>query len=61
MPAGGIDLDDVGLALAASLMRILPAEAGIALLGAVAAGQLCLRLIGWWSRHLRPQAPAPVV
>lgn len=61
VPAGGIDLDDVGLALAASLMRILPAEAGIALLGAVAAGQLCLRLIGWWSRHLRPQTPAPVV
>lgn len=61
VPAGAIDLDDVGLALAASLMRILPAEAGIALLGAVAAGQLCLRLIGWWSRRLRPQTPAPVV
>lgn len=61
VPAGGLDLDDVGLALAASLMRILPAEAGIALLGAVAAGQLCLRLIGWWSRLLRPQAADPVV
>lgn len=61
VPAGGIDLDDVGLALAASLTRILPAEAGIALLGAVAAGQLCLRLIGWWSRRLRPKATDPVV
>ena len=59
--AGTIDLDDVGLALAASLMRALPAEAGIALLGAVASGQLCLRLIGWWIRLLRPQQPAPVV
>jgi hypothetical protein len=60
LPAGAIDLDDVGLALAASLMRPLPSEAGIALLGAIAAGQLSLRLIGWWSRRLRPQA-APLV
>lgn len=61
VPAGTIDLDDVGLALAASLMRTLPSEAGIALLGAVAAGQLCLRLIGWWSRRLRPKAAEPLV
>jgi hypothetical protein len=54
VPAGPIDLDDVGLALAAGLMRTLPAEAGIALLGAVATGQFCLRLVGWWVRRLRP-------
>ncbi len=58
VPAGALDLDDVGLALAVSLMRILPSEAGIALLGAVAAGQLCLRLVGWWSRGLGPRAAA---
>jgi len=61
VPAGILDLDDVGLALAAGLLRTLPSEAGIALLGAVAAGQLCLRLVGWWSRRLRPQAAAPLV
>ncbi|MCC7264015.1 MAG: hypothetical protein IT369_15995 [Candidatus Latescibacteria bacterium] len=61
VPAGALDLDDVGLALAASLLRILPSEAGIALMGAVAAGQLCLRLIGWWSRRWRPPAPAPLL
>lgn len=59
VPAGALDLDDVGLALAAGLLRTLPSEAGIALLGAVAVGQLCLRLIAWWSRLWRPRLPAP--
>lgn len=45
-----LELDDVGLALAASLMRALPLEAGTAVLGAVAAGQFGMRLIGWWGR-----------
>jgi hypothetical protein len=43
---GLLDLDDLALVVAMGLMSILPAEMGLALLGAVMAGRFCLRPAG---------------
>ena len=51
---GLLDLDDLALIVAMSLISLLPAETGLALLGAVMAARFCLRPAGLLLQQFTP-------